>query len=326
MKFYLNKELTLARENACILYTPQTMQHYEAVQKFRNSYIHFSCSDTLIERFKIPLNSIFILEIPMKSMSTSESFRKNGSHPAHLRRKKEYFLLNEMFIAIARAMAGENTDIVENRELYEIFLSLRLDMLRSYEKPWTTEDLCRRANLEKSQFFACYQKFFQSTPHADLLSVRLEKRKICLRMRRFQLTWRHGNVDFPISPTFPGILKNAGVLPRSTPADGKKIVCHRIRIFKSAAAKRLRPGAAFSPEKRTAPAVLPRNRISRWEFTASMAAAAPFAIPLHASASAGISGRTTAAATTAAMQRRNGTKPLPRIVFLHAHAASRSRF
>ena len=66
-----------------------------------------------------------------------------------------------MFIAIARAMAGENTDIVENRELYEIFLSLRLDMLRNYEKPWTTEDLCRRANLEKSQFFACYQKFFQ---------------------------------------------------------------------------------------------------------------------------------------------------------------------
>lgn len=91
--------------------------------------------------------------------------------------EKEYFLLNEMFIAIARAMAGENTDIVENRELYEIFLSLRLDMLRNYEKPWTTEDLCRRANLEKSQFFACYQKFFQSTPHADLLSVRLEKAK-----------------------------------------------------------------------------------------------------------------------------------------------------
>lgn len=41
MKFYLNQELNLTRENACILYTPQTMQHYEAVQKFRNSYIHF---------------------------------------------------------------------------------------------------------------------------------------------------------------------------------------------------------------------------------------------------------------------------------------------
>ncbi len=59
MKFYLNQELNLTRENACILYTPQTMQHYEAVQKFRNSYIHFSCSAPLAEHFRIPLNTIF---------------------------------------------------------------------------------------------------------------------------------------------------------------------------------------------------------------------------------------------------------------------------
>lgn len=177
MKFYLNKELTLARENACILYTPQTMQHYEAVQKFRNSYIHFSCSDTLIERFKIPLNSIFYPGNPDEIDEYIRELQEERIASRPFAEEKEYFLLNEMFIAIARAMAGENTDIVENRELYEIFLSLRLDMLRNYEKPWTTEDLCRRANLEKSQFFACYQKFFQSTPHADLLSVRLEKAK-----------------------------------------------------------------------------------------------------------------------------------------------------
>ena len=31
--------------------------------------------------------------------------------------------------------------------------------------------------LEKSQFYSCYQKFFQSTPHADLLQIRMDKAK-----------------------------------------------------------------------------------------------------------------------------------------------------
>ena len=120
MKFYLDKELTLARENACILYTPQTMQHYEAVQKFRNSYIHFSCSDTLIERFKIPLNSIFYPGNPDEIDEYIRELQEERIASRPFADEKEYFLLNEMFIAIARAMAGENTDIVENRELYEI--------------------------------------------------------------------------------------------------------------------------------------------------------------------------------------------------------------
>ena len=33
------------------------------------------------------------------------------------------------------------------------------------------------ANLEKSQFYSCYRNFFDSTPHADLNLLRLEKAK-----------------------------------------------------------------------------------------------------------------------------------------------------
>lgn len=50
-------------------------------------------------------------------------------------------------------------------------------MLTNYEKPWTTEKLCAMANLEKSQFYSCYRNFFNSTPHADLNLLRLEKAK-----------------------------------------------------------------------------------------------------------------------------------------------------
>ena len=41
MKVYQENGILITGENACILYTPGQMQHYQAVQKFRNSYLHF---------------------------------------------------------------------------------------------------------------------------------------------------------------------------------------------------------------------------------------------------------------------------------------------
>ena len=42
---------------------------------------------------------------------------------------------------------------------------------------WGTTELCKKVSLEKSQFYSCYQKFFQSTPHTDLLQIRMDKAK-----------------------------------------------------------------------------------------------------------------------------------------------------
>lgn len=59
MKVYLGGQLTVTRDNACIFYTPGNPQHYQAVRKFRNSYVHFSCGENLAERFGLPCNEIF---------------------------------------------------------------------------------------------------------------------------------------------------------------------------------------------------------------------------------------------------------------------------
>ena len=65
----------------------------------------------------------------------------------------------------------------EGDNLYSAFRKLRLEMLTNYAKPWDTTELCKTVSLEKSQFYSCYQKFFQSTPHADLLQIRMDKAK-----------------------------------------------------------------------------------------------------------------------------------------------------
>ena len=65
----------------------------------------------------------------------------------------------------------------EGDNLYSAFRKLRLEMLTNYAKSWDTTELCKTVSLEKSQFYSCYQKFFQSTPHADLLQIRMDKAK-----------------------------------------------------------------------------------------------------------------------------------------------------
>ncbi len=59
MKVYLKERLTVTRENACILYTPGFPQHYQAVRRFCNSYLHFSSEENPAQRFQLPENRIF---------------------------------------------------------------------------------------------------------------------------------------------------------------------------------------------------------------------------------------------------------------------------
>ena len=143
MKVYLGDQLTVTRDNACIFYIPGNPQHYQAVRKFRNSYVHFSC----------------------------------GENREVFSRDYEYALLCQLMITASRELRSTDTGKSADSELCSLFQKIRLEMLTNYEKPWTTEKLCAMANLEKSQFYSCYRNFFDSTPHADLNLLRLEKAK-----------------------------------------------------------------------------------------------------------------------------------------------------
>ncbi len=49
MKCRLKGKLEISGENALLLYAPGEAQDYQAVQKFRNSYVHFSTDLPLTE-------------------------------------------------------------------------------------------------------------------------------------------------------------------------------------------------------------------------------------------------------------------------------------
>ena len=203
MKVYLDKKLNISKENACILYAPGYEQHYKAVHRFRNSYLHcilyapgyeqyykavhrfrnsylhFSCKADLKKQYGIPLNTVFY---PGNCEEIDACIRL--LHKEHIANdlfsdKYEYTLFQQLMITIARGLKSHQIhgSGTEGDSLYSAFRKLRLEMLTNYAKPWDTTALCKKVSLEKSQFYSCYQKFFQSTPHADLLQIRMDKAK-----------------------------------------------------------------------------------------------------------------------------------------------------
>lgn len=57
MKFWIDGEMIVSRENAFIYYPKGAPQIYEAVRSFRNSFIHFDMNEGAdLNRFHIPEN------------------------------------------------------------------------------------------------------------------------------------------------------------------------------------------------------------------------------------------------------------------------------
>ena len=155
MKCHLKGKLEISGENACLLYAPQECQDYQAVQKFRNSYVHFSTDLPFADEYGIPTS---ILLYPENFMELDEYIRliqqEYLTRPPFFQERCR-LLMEELFLLLSRSLArkGERVD-QEASELKEEFQRLRLTMLSSCEEDWSVERLCRESSLSKSQCFA----------------------------------------------------------------------------------------------------------------------------------------------------------------------------
>ena len=174
MKVYLEDKLHITKENACILYTPQTPQHYQAVKRFCNSYLHFSSDTNPCLRFGIPANTIFYPANYMEIDSFIRDLQQEYFSTADFREEYIHTLITQLFISISRTLTSSAVRSEDTGNLYPAFQSLRLQMLSDCQEDWTMERLCQAVNMEKSQFYVYYRQFFSTTPKNDLLQVRLE--------------------------------------------------------------------------------------------------------------------------------------------------------
>lgn len=187
MKVYLEERLVITRENACILYTPGTPQHYQAVRRFYNSYLHFSSDKNPAECFHLPENTVFYTNNTDQINSCISRLQMEYFSPLSYQEEAVHSLITLLFLTIARGLTEASAQKENAGNLYPLFQNLRLKMLTECGEDWNMERLCKCMNMEKSQFYAYYRSFFSSTPKNDLLRARLEKAKNLLSNEALQV-------------------------------------------------------------------------------------------------------------------------------------------
>lgn len=121
MKVYLGSQLTVTRENACIFYIPGNPQHYQAVRKFRNSYVHFSCGENLAKRFGLPCNEIFYPSDCQEIDHCIQKLQHEYLNREVFSRDYEYALLCQLMITASRELRSTDTGKSADSELCSLF-------------------------------------------------------------------------------------------------------------------------------------------------------------------------------------------------------------
>ncbi|MBQ8637572.1 MAG: helix-turn-helix transcriptional regulator [Lachnospiraceae bacterium] len=163
------------KPGACILYEPGFYQFYQAHNKFYNSYVHFFCDPSLIDRYHIRTNTIFYPDNTeeihwLLKKIYQEYLNRQSDHEQML-----HCYINQLLILISRIQQQTEMPGEQPASVFPELLSIREQMLRDCEKPWTVDELCRILNLGKSQLYHYYHQFFHCSPKDELIQARLQK-------------------------------------------------------------------------------------------------------------------------------------------------------
>lgn len=162
--------------NACILFPPGKPHHYQSVQAFKNSFIHFTSDYDFISKNNIPVGTVIYPKHPDAiNLILKNIVIETINKPLYFEQKIDC-LANELFIDVAREF-HDTYYPVQDMSLYSQFQKIRLTLIARCEADWTTESMCKLAHMEKSQFYNYYVSFFKTTPKADIINARIEKAK-----------------------------------------------------------------------------------------------------------------------------------------------------
>ncbi|MCI2047282.1 MAG: helix-turn-helix transcriptional regulator [Faecalibacterium sp.] len=190
MTFYLPDGPARAMPGACLLYAPGMPQHYQAEALFLNSFAHFSAAPrdaallaglTVGQLFYPAPEELHTLHDVLRRLQ-SEFFT-----PAAYGAEMQHTLLAELLTLLHRAKTQQRHGTAAPRPWEEEIARTRFHMLAYCEQAWDAARLCESVHLSKSQFYACYQAIYHTTPKAELLHARLERAKNLLTNESLQV-------------------------------------------------------------------------------------------------------------------------------------------
>lgn len=183
MKIQLGTETIITKENAFLLYTPGKAQIYQAVRRFKNSFVHFTCDNgDFLKDYDLPVNRVVYLPDPGAMNTVLRSIYVESVLKQDFYAEQMDLLIRQLLILFSRQLhtwpGGSDTPA----DLYEQFRKARIEILTNITGDWNSENMAALTNLGVSQFYNYYQLFFNRSPKAELLEARLERAKYLLRV------------------------------------------------------------------------------------------------------------------------------------------------
>ena len=168
----------VTKNNACVFWKPYSYQEYRANgSAFVNDYLTFRVDDPdFSERFSIPFNQIFYIhngeEISRMIEWITWAITNTYEYQEISLEEAVYQLLN----TLSNMHIDSRPDLRRNFEAKRRFIELR-DKMRLNPKEWTVEKMAKEVWLTRSRFSVLYKEFFEVSPNADLIKIRIDYAK-----------------------------------------------------------------------------------------------------------------------------------------------------
>lgn len=215
MKVHIGDRTHMAKEGAFLLYTPGEPQVYQAVKRFKNSFVHFTCDDdSFIPAYELPVNQIVYLPYPdtMNTLFKSiyvESVLKQDYYQEQIDK-----LMHQLFILFSRQLHTFPEGVGSHADLFEQFRKARIEILTHIDREWDAGSMAALTNLGISQFYSYYKLFFNRSPKSELLDARIERSKYLLRVEKLPVGQAAVQAGFDSLPHFTRYFKKAcGMTP-----------------------------------------------------------------------------------------------------------------
>lgn len=176
----LNGQFVPAAKNSCIVFRPDTPQHYRDREKpYINDWIHCECvEEDFFADIGFPLDQLLPLQDPSLLSRRILELQSTLHRESSLRERILDSELRSLFCRIADSGAGQDA----SEERYSRHLAaLRSEIYGSPQTAWTVESLAARANLSRSHFQHLYRELFGVPVMTDVINSRMEYAKHLLR-------------------------------------------------------------------------------------------------------------------------------------------------
>lgn len=178
MYLTLNGEEHFLSPGACIFYSPKDFQKFRGIPAFLNSYIHFeSCRDWL-NTLGLPSSLPFYPDDGEELNGLIREIQAETLNKRPFSKEVAELALQKLLYRAARSFHHEQEAQNDSNQL--LLEQIRLEMLTNCSRRWNVEELAAKASMSRSRFYDCYQRYFHTSPKAELLEARMDKARLLL--------------------------------------------------------------------------------------------------------------------------------------------------